>query len=207
MVAPRPIRAVLWDADGVLQEVPGGWRALLTDAIGAERTHALLTDVWPSAREAMSGRGDLVTELGRLLEEHGLTGSADRVREVWGTFDRFDDSRALVGEVRDLGVGCHLATNQDPLRAAYMRERLAYDDLMDSCYYSCDLGTAKPEADFFARIAADLELAFDELAFVDDLAENVETARGLGVHAIHWHHRDGVAVLREHLSSLGLALG
>ena len=206
MRSPRPIRAVLWDADGVLQEVPGGWRALLTESIGPEQTTALLTDVWPSAQQAMRGEGDLVAELARILTEHGLTGSADRVREVWGTFDRFEDSRALVTEVRALGVGCHLATNQDQLRASYMRERLGYETLMDSCFYSCDLGAAKPEPAFFTTIAAELGLEVDELAFVDDLGENIATARDLGLHAIHWHHRDGVAVLRERLASLGIGL-
>lgn len=202
-----PVRAVLWDADGVLQQVPGSWLTQLTDVLGEEKATALLTDAWPVARDAMAGRRQLHAELEKLLAEHGLVDVGDRVREVWGTFDRYDDTRALVTEVRGLGLTCHLATNQDQLRASYMRERLGYDELFDSSFYSCELGVAKPDGKFFERIGADLGVEFAELAFIDDTEANVVAARELGLVGIHWHARDGIGVLRGELAALGLALG
>lgn len=201
------IKAVLWDADGVLQEVPGGWRPLLNEAIGPDRTEALLAEVWPVAKEAMCGRGDLVAELDRLLVAQGLSDAADRIKEVWGTFTRFDDTRALVARLRASGVGCHLATNQDPLRADYMRRRLGYDDVMDSCFYSCDVGAAKPSGRYFTQVLAALDLRADQVAFVDDTEVNVVAAGKLGIASVHWHHREGLPALVQALRGLGLDVG
>jgi hypothetical protein len=36
--------------------------------------------------------------------------------------------------------------------------------------------------------------------------ENVEAARGIGLHAVLWHDRDGVGVLRAALRQEGLPL-
>mgnify|MGYP000889152839 FL=1 len=200
------LKAVLWDADGVLQQVPGGWRPLLNDLIGPERTDAFLTSLWPTAMEAMRGRGDILVALDELFERQGLLDVAPRIREVWGTFDRFDDTRDLVAEVRRTGIGCHLATNQDPLRASYMRERLGYGDLMDRSFYSCDVGAAKPDPEFFERVLEALALPADEVAFVDDHADNVATARAVGLQAVHWHHDEGLPTLRAALRELGVEL-
>ena len=198
------IRAVLWDADGVLQEVPGGWRALLIEAIGQPATDQVLTEIWPVAKAAMAGRADLIPALDELVTRHGLVDAEHAVKEVWGTFIRFEGTRELVASIRRSGVSCHLATNQDQLRAAYMRERLGYDDLLDSSFYSCDVGAAKPSARFFGRVLDKLGLAPEQVVFVDDTEVNVTSASALGLHGICWHHRDGLDVLRSALAALGV---
>lgn len=200
------IRAVLWDADGVLQQVPGSWAHLLADIIGKDAATALLTDVWPVAQEAMRGRVELHRELEALLEQHGVVDVGDLVREVWGTFDRYEDSRALVSEVRGLGLTCHLATNQDQLRTSYMRERLGYDDLFDSSFYSCEVGIAKPDPAYFRHIADDLGHEPAQLLFIDDTEDNVRVARELGLVGVWWHARQGIDVLRDHLLDAGVQL-
>ena len=104
---------------------------------------------------------------------------------------------SFVRELRAAGFGCHLATNQDDLRASYMRSRMGYDDLLDRCFYSCEVGAAKPDEEFFRRVAGELGVELRELVFVDDTLENVHAAQACGLPAILWHHRDGVDVLRE----------
>ena len=66
------IRAVLWDADGVLQQVPGSWATQLAVVLGEDQARALLVDTWPVAKEAMRGRADLTVALEKLLAEHGV---------------------------------------------------------------------------------------------------------------------------------------
>lgn len=200
------VKAVLWDADGVLQQVPSSWVELLTEVIGKKKTRELLTDVLPVAQEAMRGRAALRPHLEKMLAEHGIVDAGEQVREVWGTFDRYDDTRTLVAQVRQLGLGCHLATNQDEMRASYMRARLGYEDLLDSCFYSCEMGVAKPDVEFFTHIAAALGLEPRELVFIDDTELNVMSASGCGIQAIHWHHRDGIETLRAALSACGVEL-
>jgi putative hydrolase of the HAD superfamily len=137
-----------------------------------------------------------------VIEDLGLTDRRDAIRDLWGTFDPLPASRDLVASVRAAGTPCYLATNQDTLRASYMRQRLGYDDLLDGSYYSCEVGAAKPDARYFLHIADELGVAPRELVFVDDLAGNVEAATELGLQGVLWHHEQDIAVLKLRLAAL-----
>ncbi len=201
-----PVAAVLWDADGVLQQVPSSWFDLLGEAVGTEEALALLDLLLPQMESAISGSQPMTALLPQFLDERGLADRLEPVSEIWGTIEPLDGARDVVRSLRSRGIGCHLATNQDDLRTSYMRSRMGYDDLLDRCFYSCEVGAAKPDAQFFRLIAAELGLDLDQLAFVDDTMENVEAARAIGVRATYWHDRDGADALRERLTGLGLAL-
>jgi putative hydrolase of the HAD superfamily len=198
------VRAVLWDADGVLQQVPASWFDLLGEAVGTEEALALLDLLLPQMESAISGGQGMTALLPRFLEERGLSEHLDRISDVWGTIDPLEGARDVVRSLRANGIGCHLATNQDDLRTSYMRSRMGYDDLLDRCFYSCEVGAAKPDERFFRHVAGELGLDLAEIAFVDDTMENVEAARALGVRAILWHDRDGVDALREALAAEGV---
>lgn len=199
------VRAVLWDADGVLQDMPRSWAQLLTDAIGEQATTDFLTEVWPVAKQAMAGDGQLRELLPALIAAQGLDEHSAAIHEVWGAMQPVDTARPLIARLRADGVGCHLATNQDDLRASYMRARMGYDDLLDGAFYSCDLGARKPHSAFFDRAAAALGLAPAEVLFIDDTAENVTAARQAGLAAVHWHFRDGAPALAAALAAHGLS--
>ncbi len=198
------VTAVLWDADGVLQQVPESWFDLLGGVIGTEESLALLDLLIPQMDEAIRGAVAMTDRLPAALDECNLAGHLDRVREVWGTIEPLESTRELVRELRQAGFGCHLATNQDDLRASYMRDRMGYDELLDRSFYSCEVGAAKPDEEFFHRVAADLEVELRELVFVDDTLENIHAARACGLPAVLWHHRDGVDTLRDRLAEHGV---
>ena len=204
MPAPSAVTAVLWDADGVLQQVPASWFDLLGEVIGTEESLALLDLLLPQMEEAIRGDVAMTERLPAALGERDLAEHVERVSEVWGTIDVVEPSRVLVRELRAAGFGCHLATNQDDLRTSYMRARMGYDELLDRCFYSCEVGAAKPEEEFFHRVAAELGVELRELVFVDDTLENVHAAQACGLPAVFWHHRDGVDVLREQLAAHGV---
>ena len=84
---------------------------------------------------------------------------------------------ALADRLRARGLGVHLATNQNPERATYMRRELGYADRFDTQFYSCELGVAKPEAAYFQRVLASVDATADQVLFVDDSARNVAGAR------------------------------
>jgi putative hydrolase of the HAD superfamily len=198
------VSGVLWDADGVLQQVPASWFDLLGDVLGVEESLALLDLLLPQMESAARGDLAMTERLPAALAERNLAEHAERVSEVWGTIDPLESTRSFVRELRRAGFGCHLATNQDDLRASYMRSRMGYDDLLDRSFYSCELGAAKPDEEFFRRVAADLGVELGELVFVDDTLENVHAAQACGLAAVFWHHRDGVEVLRERLAEHGV---
>lgn len=86
--------------------------------------------------------------------------------------------------LRARGVAVHLATNQEHLRAAWLRARFAGQ--VDGVWYSAALGARKPEAAFFARAAAGAGLAPAQVLLVDDTAANVVAARQAGWHGVVW---------------------
>jgi putative hydrolase of the HAD superfamily len=198
------VSGVLWDADGVLQQVPASWFELLGKTIGDEESLALLDVLLPQMLAASRGEVLMTQQLPAALEQRGLAHRVEEVSEVWGTIEPLEETRSLVRELRVAGFGCHPATSQDDLRTSYMRARMGYDELLDQCFYSCEVGAAKPDEEFFHRVATALGVELGELVFVDDTLENVHAAQTCGLPALYWHHRDGVEVLRERLAEHGV---
>lgn len=201
------IRHVLLDADGVVQRVPGdGWRALVSRHVD-ERTEEFVAAVAALEKPMLTGEGDLPSALGPVLQQYGLDlDPEDFYSGVWLAIETLPESLALVRTLRAADLGVHLVTNQHPRRAAYMKQVLGYEDLFDSCFYSCDLGAAKPHPEFFARVVDRLAADPGELLFIDDSAANVDGARHSGVHAVTWHHDEGVETLRGRLAEHALRI-
>lgn len=187
------IRAVLWDADGVLQETPPGtW-----------------TEATAVVREFPGYLTGAVVDEERIAAVVARLGMSDRLEEilsVWSAFEVLTETLAVVREVRAAGTPCYLTTNQDFYRASRMRLLTPYADLLDGAYYSCDLGVAKPDAAYFLHVANDLGLPPADLLFLDDQPENVDGARAVGLAAEQWHHTQGVDVLRDLLAAHGVTL-
>lgn len=196
------VRAVLWDADGVLQKLPGFDR--LWPFLPEDVRQSMLDRVFGSGMpDVLAGRIDMSERLEQALREHDLSGNdAAAVRATWSDLPEVAEARAVVAALRRQGVVCVLATNQDNLRETQMRQ--VYGPLMDGCYFSCSIGTAKPDPAFFTHIAGDLGLPAGDLLFIDDSEVNVEGARAAGLCAEHWHHDDGIGELEQILSAHGL---
>ena len=182
------VRAVLWDADGVLQHTPA--------------------DSWDVAVQVVAHFPGAITgapideeRIRTVAHELGLGDRVDDIVAVWSTFDIGEPTLEVVALVRAAVTACYLATNQDAYRASCMRKKAPYGDVLDGAYYSCDIGAAKPSAAFFEHIVTDLGLAPDELLFIDDQPVNVAGARSAGLAAERWTHDDGVSRLRHILNA------
>jgi putative hydrolase of the HAD superfamily len=181
------VRHVLFDADGVLQHLPGGWYAAAEPFLG-ERSETFLRAAWAVEVPLLTGGDvDFLEALERLLVEHGSSASAAEVyAAVWSSAETVAATADVVRRVRAAGYGVHLGTNQAPHRGNFMRVALGYDDLFDVSCYSYDLGVAKPDPAFFHRAADRIGAEPGEILFIDDSAKNVESARSTGMPAIHW---------------------
>ena len=199
------IRHVLFDADGVVQRVGGdGWRARVTRYLG-DRTEEFVATLDELEAPALTGTGDFTAGLTRTLTDFGVDADPDEFYEgVWLAMETLPDTVALIGSLREAGLSVHLVTNQHPRRAAYMKERLGYDAVFDTCFYSCDLGLAKPDPALFTAVAQRVGAAPAESLLVDDSPANVAGARAAGLSAEFWHHDEGLQVLRERLAAHGV---
>jgi len=157
------VRHVLFDADGVLQEIPGGWYAAMEPYLG-ERSREFLHQTWKDELPMLAGRGDYMPALAATLAEFSVSTPVEDVyRDVWHRIDVMHESLALVRALRLSGYGVHLGTNQERHRASYMRSVLGYDRLFDVSCYSCDLGIAKPAPAFFVEAARRIKASLPEV--------------------------------------------
>jgi putative hydrolase of the HAD superfamily len=204
-VAAGPgIRHVMFDADGVLQNLPGGWIAAAEPFFGA-RTLEFLQRSYEAELPTLAGQGDHLAILTATLAEFGVTVPvADVYRGIWLSMEPVAASLALVRALRQGGYGVHLGTNQERYRAAHMREVLGYDGLFDVSCYSCELGAAKPDLAFFTEAARRIGAETSAILFIDDNAGNVAAAREAGLSAEQWCVDDGHDVLHGLLARHGV---
>ncbi len=199
-----PVRAVLWDADGVLQHLPAGWEASMRPVVDGhvDDLPAFLAEAFELERPALLGELSWLDVLPGLLERWGVPHLYDDALRVWLTIVPQADVRELVTGLREQGVRCYLATNQTEHRGRFMAENLGYDGLLDGAFWSYQLGVAKPDPAFFTTILDRLGFEAAEVLFVDDSLRNVEAARSVGLAAEHWHVDVGLpalqALLRGH---------
>ncbi len=199
------IRHALVDADGVLQDLPGGWVVALQPFLG-ERAEEFLLESVTAEQPCLVGDSDFLSLLTAQVARWELVlDPVELYRAVWHRIEVHADTLALVRQLRSDGIGVHLASTQEAGRAAVMRQ--LYDGEVDTAYFSCDLGVVKPDPEFFHRILADLGAAPDEVFFVDDTAPNVEAARAVGLRVLHWRHEQGLEQLRSGVAALGIPVG
>lgn len=193
------VHALLLDADGVMQENPPGWLDRVTSCVPEPDRERFAQDLWATEEDALAGRRTFGDVLDEVTARWGVADEAERLRSHWCEAEVDAGMVALVREVRAAGTPCHLVTNQNELRAAYLRESLGYADLFDRLFVSCELGLTKSDDGFFARVAAELDLPPGRLLVVDDSEDHVAAARAAGLQALCWSLDDGVPVLRERL--------
>jgi len=196
------IRHVLFDADGVLQHVPGGWESAASPYLG-KRAMEFLRRAWADELPALSGEADFLPLLAAALIDFGVSEPVTTFhRDVWHNIAIVDSTVDVVHALRQGGYGVHLGTNQDRHRAGHMRAALGYDDLFDVSCYSFELGVAKPDPAFFAEAARRIGAPPAQILFIDDSVANVDGARSAGLAAEQWTHGSGqpslIALLARH---------
>ena len=187
------VRAVLLDADGVLQLIGTPWYRALSAGGGEPFAKALLSREGP----ALSGRESLRDLLERLVVELGLSKGADELMVLWRRATPDPPAWRLVRDLRAAGYLTVLATNQHEERREWMRTALGYDGLCDVDAYSCLLGAAKPDPVYFRAALEMAGVGAGEALFVDDSAENIVAATALGLRTLHHPTDAGGRVLRH----------
>lgn len=199
------IRHVLFDADGVLQQVRGGFYTAAETVLG-EHARTVLDEASERERPLLAGDEDFLPALTQVLREQGRedVAATDLYAAVWQNTEPSAESFDLVRRLRAAGYGVHLGTNQVRRRAEYMRTVLGYDDVFDVNLYSCELGVAKPDPAFFEKAATRIGADAASVLFVDDHAANVDGARSAGMAAVHWCLDEGHDALVDRLAAHGV---
>jgi putative hydrolase of the HAD superfamily len=203
-MADSRVRHVLFDADGVLQDLPGGWYAAMEPYLG-DRSRDFLHETWKDELPMLAGRGDYLPVLEATLVRYGVSTPVTEVYDaVWKNIVLIEESLEIVRALKRSGYGVHLGTNQESCRGAHMRTVLGYDDMFDVSCYSYDLGVAKPDPAFFTRAAERIGADASTILFIDDNSRNITGARTAGLSAEQWDFTQGHAVLHEILTTHGV---
>ncbi|MEV6416410.1 HAD-IA family hydrolase [Kribbella sp. NPDC051718] len=198
------IRHVLFDADGVLQDIPGGWYAAMVPYLGG-RAREFLHRTWKDELPMLAGQGDYLPLLAATLAEYEVETPVEVVyQDVWHRIVPVEESFAIVEALRQKGYGVHLGTNQEKYRGGHMRTALGYDELFDVSCYSYDLGAAKPDPAFFVEAARRIAADPTDILFIDDNAANVAGAVSAGFAAGQWELSQGHDALVALLARYGV---
>jgi putative hydrolase of the HAD superfamily len=181
------------DVDGVLLDSERGghghWTNELTNRFGITQDQlrqSFFMRVWD---DVVNGRRDIEMALAESLEFMGSEVDVEDVLACWfeADFVVFDAAIDLAQRAASAGIRVVLATNQEHRRARYLRDRLGQMVPLDRVLYSAEFGVQKHQSAFFEVASKQLgvsEGSRSEIVFVDDLLENVETARKSGWQAV-----------------------
>ena len=205
----QPPRAVLFDADGVIQLAPDYLRLRLVQVLGRgpDERETCMDAIFAAEAPALIGAASFEAALEPVLKALNAPCDAAAVLELWRDIACDEAVLALVAGLRARGVYCALASNQERNRARHMSETLGYAGAFDAEFYSCDLGCTKPSAAFFETITRRAGLEPARTLFVDDRLDNVEAARACGFAAeqfVLWKEPDGAAAMARLLAAYGL---
>jgi putative hydrolase of the HAD superfamily len=178
------IQAICFDADGVLVRPQERFSNSLERKYGItlSMTHDFFDGVF---NECLVDKADLAEALPPFLRAWGWPGTVESFIEDWLQYGADLDARLvhLIEACHHDGLLCCLATNQERNRMQYMKTQMGFDRLFDRCFFSCEIGAQKPEADYYRHIQNALGLKGQAILFWDDLAVNVEGARACGWNA------------------------
>ena len=202
------IQAVLFDADGVLQQPVEGGREKLASLCGVpSRKEEFVTDFLSAEMPCLRGDADMADTIAEVLKKWDSPYGVEHAIETHTKIVAMNpESIELVHALRKSGVPAFLATNQHEYRARYMSEIFGYADIFDGEFYSCRLGTKKPEPDYFHAILNSLSYPPESLLFIDDRDQNVAAAQSVGIHGVEYEISEGVQALRKILTDYGLPL-
>ena len=203
------IQAVLFDADGVLQNPVEGGREKLASLCGsAVRKDEFLVDFLRSEMPCLKGEADFAVTVAEVLKKWDSPFSVEQAIETHTKIVAMNlESLEVVRALRRSGVGAYLATNQHEYRAQYMSEVFGYADIFDGEFYSCRVGSMKPNPDYFHSVLKSLPIPPERLLFIDDRERNVAAAQSVGIHGVEYEIGEGVEALRSILEDYGLEVG
>ena len=199
------ISAILWDVGGVL----------LTNGWDRQQRENVLTQFGldHSDFERRHAEVDLAWEKDEINADEYLRHTVFYQPRTFTAAEFLEAMRAQSIVLADSGLGIvrRLAASEEYALATVNNESRALNEFrltrfglleeLDAFFSSCYLGLRKPDRKIY-QVALDvLQRDPEQVAFVDDRAENVAAAASLGIHGIRYQ---GAQQLAEELARLGV---
>jgi len=156
---------------------------------------------WNHEIDAGKPFADAVAERQRLFPDH-----AELIalwQSGWETMlgDAIEETVAILRELRARGLRLYALTNWSYETFPVARRRFDFINWFEDIVISGEVKLAKPDPLIFELARTRCRLAPASTVYIDDALRNVEAARSLGFHALHFHN---AARLRNELAALNL---
>jgi 2-haloacid dehalogenase len=115
-----------------------------------------------------------------------------------------DGSVAILEQIRAAGVPNYAITNFSAEKFGLARQMFPFLDGFDGTIVSADERLVKPDPAIYRLLLDRYGLVASDCVFIDDSVKNVEGAREVGMHALHFRTPERLA---EELSRLGFPVG
>lgn len=182
----RPVAAVVFDVGGVLLDWSPHYlyRSLIPDDAARERFLAeVCTPDWNRAQDAGRPWSEAVRELSASFPEHAELIAAFDARWEETVAGPFEATVAVLAELRERQVPTYALTNFSAEKWAIVCDRWDFLRGFSGCVVSGEEGVVKPDAKIYERLLDRFELDPARTFFTDDVADNVDGARAVGLQA------------------------
>jgi epoxide hydrolase-like predicted phosphatase len=192
MNIPNPYRALIWDMGGVLvRNMDPNIRGRLGEPYGM--TYMDLENLFFGNEVALKASIGQATEADSWdFVQQKLNIPAEEMPEFMKDFyscDKFDEELYSFTMQLKPRYQIGLLSNAYPeTRASLARRFPHFFNMFDVTIFSADVGIAKPDPEIYHLVLEGLGVEARSAVFVDDFIENVEGARAVGMHAIHFRN-------------------
>jgi putative hydrolase of the HAD superfamily len=182
-----PIKAVLFDADGVLITPPKLFSEVYAGSIGVDPA-SFLPFFKGVFLDALEGKADLKELISAHPEIWHWQGDPTELLQRWFDAENQVDPDLLkvVKALKSRGILVALATDQEKYRAAYLRETM-FPGVMDDVFVACEFGYRKENPKYFEKVLEVLSAKGVSdpatVLYLDDSAKNIMSARNVGINA------------------------
>jgi putative hydrolase of the HAD superfamily len=132
-----------------------------------------------------SGVSDLKVVIEPYLERWKWSGSVDDLLTYWFTYDSVLNETVVehITALRREGIKCYLTSNNEQYRAAYLKQVLDREGLLDGYFFSSDgdFKVRKSSPEFFKKVLDRLVVTSDMVSYIDNDQGNLDAARTLGI--------------------------
>jgi epoxide hydrolase-like predicted phosphatase len=195
MDKPIPFKAILWDLGGVILRTED-WEPrhrldeMLNLPTGEIYKLVFESDVSRKASIGEATNDDIWMWLGEQLE---LTSEElAHVRDEFWSGDQIDKNLTRFIRTHQTGTKMGLLSNGWPSTRRFLEERWHIADIFEDVIISAEVGLAKPDRRIYQLALDRLGVKAEQTIFIDDFGENIQGARAVGIHGIHFQEPQSV---------------
>lgn len=130
-----------------------------------------------------------------IKKHHGYKISVDDLKRIIRqNFQEIEGTRAVICGLRENGYKLGLLSVHAREWVNYCEKTFQYRDLFDCISYSFENSVCKPDSRAYELLLFDLNSSPDETLFIDDSAENLDSAASLGIHSLQFSSADQLLI-------------